>query len=149
MRSSIVYRPGLRGSPSSTRVITAGTPDVPASATSARTASTSPGVKRSFRFPSCAAIATPAHRMATMHATRRMSGMRMCRNDELRDRGDGLLGLLFHDPVAGICDHRPVHIACDELQLRFHRSAVPVVASDGKHRHPLLADTGEQRTVVN
>ena len=32
-------------------------------------------------------------------------------------------GLLFHEPVAGICDHKFRHIGCDEADVIGHRRA--------------------------
>jgi hypothetical protein len=46
--NSIVYRPDFVGSPNSTRVVTAGNPDVPAPALSLGSASISFGVRRLF-----------------------------------------------------------------------------------------------------
>jgi hypothetical protein len=44
--NSMVYRPGFVGSPNSTRVVTAGNPEVPAPALSLGSASISFGVRR-------------------------------------------------------------------------------------------------------
>jgi hypothetical protein len=50
--SSMVYSPGFLGSPNSTRVVTAGNPDVPAPAVSLGSASISFGASRRRAWPS-------------------------------------------------------------------------------------------------
>ena len=68
--------------------------------------------------------------------------------DKGEDDTDGLLGLFFHDPVAGIGYDGALYIARDVGEFGLHGCAVRVITTDRQHGHWQFARLCKQRLVV-
>src|SRR5262249_4986169 len=67
---------------------------------------------------------------------------------ESADRCDRLPRLLFHDPVPGVGDDRPLDVARDRFDLRLHRGTVGMIAADRQDRHAEFPYLCKQRLVL-
>src|SRR6516162_8064214 len=68
--------------------------------------------------------------------------------DEWKYQGDGLLGLLLHDPMAGIAYHGAAHVDCGKRNFCRKAGAIGMITTNGQDRHRQLA-LGKEFLVVD